>query len=506
MKRALVTGGSGAIGAAICATLARGGPSRVRPRASRIDEARRDRAAHRRRRRVGGGGRVRRGRSRRRRSAAPSPACSTGGAVQILVNNAGTHDDAPLAGMTLAQWQACIDVTLHGFFNVTQPLLMPMIRARWGRIVNIASVAAHRRQPRPGELRGGEGRRSIAAGKSLAQEIARKGVTVNAVAPGIIETPMTRARVRRRAHQAQLVPMRRAGHGRRGGGARGLPRLRRGGLHYRPGACRSTAGCTDAACGRHSGLQRGAHDPRRRGSARCASRRRRHRRRRRLDRRHRARARGPAGHARAHAANLGKAAALWSGFDVGAGQGADYVATLDGDGQHDPADLPRLVQASRSCIPSASSSARGCSIARNAPLSRRVANRFADFWISWAAGHPIADSQSGERLYPGALAARASRRAHDRDAVVRVRKRGAHPRRAAAASRASPCRFARSIARRPAQPLPPGARHRAHRAHGGARAARARPLSARDCGTACAPRRSWSTAARTADGDATARS
>ena len=61
--------------------------------------------------------------------------------VQILVNNAGIHDDAPLAGMSRRQWHSVLDVTLNGFFNVTQPLLLPMIRTRRGRIVNIASVA-----------------------------------------------------------------------------------------------------------------------------------------------------------------------------------------------------------------------------------------------------------------------------------------------------------------------------------------------------------------------------
>ncbi len=55
-----------------------------------------------------------------------------GAPVQILVNNAGVHDDAPMAGMTQQQWRRVIDVSLNGFFNVTQPLLMPMIRTRWG--------------------------------------------------------------------------------------------------------------------------------------------------------------------------------------------------------------------------------------------------------------------------------------------------------------------------------------------------------------------------------------
>jgi len=113
-----------------------------------------------------------------------------------------------------------------------------------------------------------------------------------------------------------------------------------------------------------------------------------------------------------HESNVGKAAALWSGFDVALAEGADCVATLDGDGQHDPADLHRLVRASPlhpdAIVIGARLLDRG-----NAPVSRRVANVIADFWISWAAGYPIADSQSGERLYPAALL-RVIEAAHDR--------------------------------------------------------------------------------------------
>jgi len=103
-----------------------------------------------------------------------------------------------------------------------------------------------------------------------------------------------------------------------------------------------------------------------------------------------------------HETNLGKAAALWTGFDIAMAEGADYVATLDGDGQHDPADLPRLVSAAARYPGAIVIGARLLERA-SAPTSRRIANRFADFWISWAAGYPIADSQSGERLYPSSL-------------------------------------------------------------------------------------------------------
>ena len=113
-----------------------------------------------------------------------------------------------------------------------------------------------------------------------------------------------------------------------------------------------------------------------------------------------------------HDVNLGKAAALWKGFDAALERGADYVATLDGDGQHDPSDLRKLVNAARvhprAIVIGARLLDRG-----KAPAARRFANRVADFWISWAAGYPIADSQSGERLYPAELL-RVVEAGHDR--------------------------------------------------------------------------------------------
>lgn len=103
-----------------------------------------------------------------------------------------------------------------------------------------------------------------------------------------------------------------------------------------------------------------------------------------------------------HAANLGKAAALWEGFRIALDDGADFVATLDGDGQHLPVDIPRLYRVARSYTGHVVIGAR-LRMRANAPLVRRCANRFADFWVSWAAGYPIADSQSGERIYPASL-------------------------------------------------------------------------------------------------------
>jgi 3-oxoacyl-[acyl-carrier protein] reductase len=206
-RRALVTGGSGALGSAIGRTLAASGHHVYLHAHSRIEEAQRVAAAI-----VDAGGSAEAIAFDVVDAQATTRALATlleAGPVQILVNNAGVSDDAPLAGMRRDQWTRVIDVVLHGFFNVTQPLLLPMIRSRWGRIVNIASMTAiigNRGQANYAAAKAG----LIAAGKSLSQEIARKGVTVNAVAPGIIASPMT-ADVFDDERIRQLVPMHRAG-------------------------------------------------------------------------------------------------------------------------------------------------------------------------------------------------------------------------------------------------------------------------------------------------------
>jgi 3-oxoacyl-[acyl-carrier protein] reductase len=131
------------------------------------------------------------------------------GAPAILVHAAGIHDDVPLAGMTEQQWRSVIGVTLDGFYAVTRPLLLPMMAMRWGRIVAISSIAARL---------GNRGQANYAAAKaglegavrSLAREVASRGITVNAVAPGIIASPATDAVFDARTI-AELVPMKRAG-------------------------------------------------------------------------------------------------------------------------------------------------------------------------------------------------------------------------------------------------------------------------------------------------------
>lgn len=100
--------------------------------------------------------------------------------------------------------------------------------------------------------------------------------------------------------------------------------------------------------------------------------------------------------------NLGKAASLQLGFSSAIQLGANIVITLDGDGQHDPAEIPQLLRAAESEADTLIIAAR-LKQREQAPKLRLFANLFADFWVSWAAGYPVVDSQSGFRLYPAAL-------------------------------------------------------------------------------------------------------
>ena len=205
--RALVTGGSGALGQAISEALAQAGHEVWVHANRRVGEA--EAVAQ---RIVAAGGRA------HAIAFDVTDADATEAAltrlveeapVQILVNNAGIHDDAPLVGMRREQWRRVIDVSLNGFFNVTQPLLMPMIRTRHGRIVNIASLAGvmgNRGQANYAAAKAG----LIGATKSLSLELASRGITVNAVAPGIIASPMAEHAFPAERIK-QLVPAQRAG-------------------------------------------------------------------------------------------------------------------------------------------------------------------------------------------------------------------------------------------------------------------------------------------------------
>lgn len=207
MKRALVTGGSGEIGSAICRQLAQQ-PMHVIIHAYHHSSAAEE-VAH---QIIHAGG-------------SASVVCFDvtdakaaqqalieileAGPIQVLVNGAGVHDDATMAGMRQDQWSKVIAVSLDGFFNVTQPLLLPMIHTRWGRIITLSSISA---------VLGNRGQTNYAAAKaglhgaskSLALEVASRGVTVNVVAPGIIESRMVQKSFKPEQIEA-LVPMKRSG-------------------------------------------------------------------------------------------------------------------------------------------------------------------------------------------------------------------------------------------------------------------------------------------------------
>jgi 3-oxoacyl-[acyl-carrier protein] reductase len=128
--------------------------------------------------------------------------------VEVLVNNAGINADAPFPALERAAWDNVLRPTLDGFYNVTRPLVMPMVRRRRGRIISMSSVSGligNRGQVNYSAAKAG----IIGATKALARELAKRNITVNAVAPGLIDTEMT-------AHEGaekmlELIPMRRMG-------------------------------------------------------------------------------------------------------------------------------------------------------------------------------------------------------------------------------------------------------------------------------------------------------
>lgn len=109
--------------------------------------------------------------------------------IEVLVNNAGIRRDNIMAFMPEEDWRRVLNITLDGFYNVTQPLLQPMLVHKFGRIINMASVSGLKGMPGQTNYSAAKGG-IIAATKALAQEVARKNVTVNAVAPGFIRTDM----------------------------------------------------------------------------------------------------------------------------------------------------------------------------------------------------------------------------------------------------------------------------------------------------------------------------
>ena len=207
MRRALVTGGSGGLGQAICQQLAREGlhvivhANKALAKAQAVVEQI-----------TGEGGSaeaVSFDVTNRVASAEALEALLEAGPIQVVVNNAGIHDDVVFPGMSGDQWDRVIDVSLNGFFNVTQPLCMPMLRTRWGRVISVSSVAAvagNRGQVNYAAAKGA----LHAASKSLALEMASRGVTVNVVAPGIIDSGMAEGQFDGDMIK-RMVPMQRAG-------------------------------------------------------------------------------------------------------------------------------------------------------------------------------------------------------------------------------------------------------------------------------------------------------
>lgn len=205
--RALVTGGSRGIGAAVCDELAARGHPIILNYRSNVDAA-----TSVKQRIESEGGKV----ELIRFDVADHDAASAAilGLLQderpigIVVNNAGVSADAPLTTLGIDDWQRVTRTTLDGFYNVTQPLAMPMVRNRWGRIINISSVSGligNRGQTNYSAAKAG----LVGATRSLAQEMAKRKITVNCVAPGLIDTDM----LSQLPHDdlAKMIPMRRLG-------------------------------------------------------------------------------------------------------------------------------------------------------------------------------------------------------------------------------------------------------------------------------------------------------
>lgn len=141
-------------------------------------------------------------------AAALASLLESGKQIEVVVNNAGVSADAPFPALEREAWDAVLRPTLDGFYNVTRPLVMPMVRRRRGRIINISSVSGligNRGQVNYSAAKAG----IIGATKALARELAKRKITVNAVAPGLIETEMSEHAPA--AEMVKMIPMRRMG-------------------------------------------------------------------------------------------------------------------------------------------------------------------------------------------------------------------------------------------------------------------------------------------------------
>lgn len=111
------------------------------------------------------------------------------GYIEVLVNNAGIRRDGLMLWMEQEDWYKVLSTNLNSFYNVTRPLLKPMLLKKYGRIINVASLSGQKGLPGQTNYSAAKGG-LIASTKALAQEVARKKVTVNAVAPGFVKTDM----------------------------------------------------------------------------------------------------------------------------------------------------------------------------------------------------------------------------------------------------------------------------------------------------------------------------
>lgn len=188
MSRALVTGASRGIGAAIAKALAQAGRTVIINFRSQREQAEAVKADI-----EAAGGRAVLSpfdvRDREEVKAAIDELLKDDEPIDVLVNNAGIAKDNAFPSIPWEDWESVTRTTLDGFYNVTQPLIMPMVRRKYGRIINIASVSGvtgNRGQTNYAAAKAG----LIGATKSLAKELAKRRITVNAVAPGLIETDM----------------------------------------------------------------------------------------------------------------------------------------------------------------------------------------------------------------------------------------------------------------------------------------------------------------------------
>lgn len=128
--------------------------------------------------------------------------------IEVLVNNAGVRQDTLLMSMTEEQWDTVLDTSLQGMYNVTKAVLNPMLMNRYGRIINIVSLSGIKGMP--GQVNYSAAKAGmIGATKALAQEIAKRNITVNAIAPGFIKTDMTEELNEKEL--AKMIPMQRFG-------------------------------------------------------------------------------------------------------------------------------------------------------------------------------------------------------------------------------------------------------------------------------------------------------